>query len=244
MQKQFFALTSGLLLLIFSTQSSYCEQSSGPKDYEFPPVFNAADLLGEVPLSSELYQIQKEVPTDGFLMAFTIDSKFGSFKAHSSAESKTILREIIAIEQLEEMEKSEVFLDGLEKSGKEIGKEVKTLVTEPVDTLKGVGAGIGRFFQRTYRVTKTGVQKIGDKISEEEPVSQGVPINSALPGAKTGEQEFAEEKGLTETSLNIVGNSAINIFGYNEQRRHIAKRLQVDPYTSNPVLSEKLDEVA
>lgn len=213
--------------------------------YESPAILDSADLLNGIPLKGELYQIDREVPTDGFLMKFTVQSDFGTFHLQSPEMVKTLLIEIAAINQLEEVSKSEVFIDGLEKSGKEIGREVTTLVTEPVKTIKGAGSGIGRFFQRTYRTTKTGVQKLGDKVPEEGQVNQvSSDSTSKLPGAAPKDGKESLDSDLAEASMKVTGNTVINIFGYSDQRRQLAKQLQVDPYSTNKVLADKLDEVA
>lgn len=214
-------------------------------NYEESAVLNAVGLLPGVPLKGELYQIDSDVPTDGFLMKFTIRSEFGTFHPQSPDLAKTTLLEISAIKQLDEILKSEVFIEGLKKSGKEIGNEIKTLVTEPVQTAKGIGSGIGRFFHRTYRTAKTGVQKLGDIASEEDSAiqtSQGP--GSKLPGADPKKTDVTSDQSLTEASMKLAGNTAINIFGYSDQRRQLAKNLSVDPYTTNQVLADKLDEVA
>lgn len=213
--------------------------------YEIPAILDAAELLDGIPLKGTLYQIDREVPTDGFLMKFTVQSDFGTFYPKSPEMVATLLIEIAAIQQLEDISKSEVFIDGLKKSGKEIGREVKTLVTEPVKTIKGAGTGIGRFFQRTYRTTKTSVQKLGDKISEEDQANQAAPgSDSKLPGAAPKEGKGSSDTDLAEAGMKMAGNTVINILGYNDQRRQLAKQLQVDPYTTNTVLADKLDEVA
>jgi hypothetical protein len=41
-----------------------------------------------------------------------------------------------------------------------------------------------------------------------------------------------------------TGRAAGEVLGYYDARRGLAKKLGVDPYTTNPVLSKKLDEVA
>jgi len=119
------------------------------------------------------------------------------------------------------------------------------VVTEPVATVKGIGAGIGRFFQRTYRTTKTGVQKLGDKAFEQESEKQAsAKPGSKLPGAVLEENGSSSETNLAVAGLKMTGNIVVNVLGYSEQRRQLAKQLRVDPYTTNKVLAEKLDEVA
>ncbi len=220
-------------------------EAAATTQYETPAVLDASELLDGISLKGDLYQIDSKVPTDGFLMTFTVQSDFGTFHPQSPEMVKTLLVEIAAIKQLDDYSKTDVFIEGLAKSGKEIGNEIKTLVTEPVETVKGMGTGIGRFFERTYRATKTGVQKIGDKVAEDEPVDEVVSgAGSKLPGATSGNAKESSESDLAEASVKMAGNTVVNIFGYSEQRRQLAKQLHVDPYTTNIVLSEKLDEVA
>src|SRR6185369_13629489 len=41
-----------------------------------------------------------------------------------------------------------------------------------------------------------------------------------------------------------VVDATRDVLGYEQVRRELAKKLGVDPYTTNPVLSKKLDEIA
>jgi hypothetical protein len=42
----------------------------------------------------------------------------------------------------------------------------------------------------------------------------------------------------------MAGKTTADAFGYDDQRRKLAKQLRVDPYTTNRALTEKLDEIA
>ncbi len=234
-----------IIAVIVLAQFMHLNVVAATIDYETPAVLDASELLDGIPLKGDLYRINSKVPTDGFLMTFTVQSDFGIFHPRSPKLVKTLLVEIAAIKQLDEYSKSDVFLEGLKKSGKEIGNEIKTLVTEPKETVRGMGTGIGRFFERTYRATKTGVQTLGDKAAEDEQVNQvASDQESKLPGATTSDTKVSSESDLAEASVKMAGNTAVDIFGYSEQRRQLAKKLRVDPYTTNIALSEKLDEVA
>ncbi|MDM8556628.1 hypothetical protein QUF75_18025 [Desulfococcaceae bacterium HSG7] len=234
----FFSLVS----LLLAPQAGLAQSGSV---YEIPPVLDAAELLKGEPLTGEHFVVDRRVPTDGFLMTFTVQSEFGVFHPRSPDLLAVTLVEIAALVQLEKIYKSELFVKGFKKSGKEIGQELKTVVTKPVQTVKGIGAGVGRFFQRTYRTTKTGVQKLGDKAFEQEPEEQAsANPGSKLPGAVPKENGSVSETNLAVAGLKMTGNTVVNILGYSEQRRQLAKQLRVDPYTTNKVLAEKLDEVA
>jgi hypothetical protein len=42
----------------------------------------------------------------------------------------------------------------------------------------------------------------------------------------------------------MSGKVAAAAFGYDDQRRRIARELGVDPYSTNPVLTKMLDDIA
>src|SRR5262249_33814495 len=57
----------------------------------------------------------------------------------------------------------------------------------------------------------------------------------------------APDKGAMEKAGDVsgrIGTATINALGYEEERRHLAKKIQADPYTTNPILSEKWTDVA
>jgi hypothetical protein len=62
-----------------------------------------------------------------------------------------------------------------------------------------------------------------------------------LGGASIGKAASRNGAGAAAARL---GSVTIDVLGFEEERRHLAKRLDVDPYTTNPVLAEKLTDVA
>ena len=200
--------------------------------YEDPPVLNAKDHLPAKFFKDDRYKIDPKVPTDGFLAEYTLTSKFGTFKAKGPGRVAILINEIIALYKLEDLENSDEFQAGAKKAATDTGESVKTWVDKPIETAKGIPEGVGRFFQRTYRAAKTGVQTLGD-------VKQG-----HKPGTETASGQDAGALELASAALKRLGQVTVDAFGYDEARRTLAKHLQVDPYTTNPVLTQKLDEVA
>ena len=214
--------------------------------FETPPVLKASQILPEnVKQQGERYKIDEEVPTDGFLMAFTIHSDFGNFVARSPEMLEQRLVEIGALGQLEQVSQSDAFVAGLKDSAKQLGKQVIDVVSAPVETMKGIPAGIGGFFARVSRGAKTGYQQLGD-IQEQEKQTEPTPkgLGASLPGKP--EQGTAKRDKMTveEASLRMTGQVTANAFGYDDQRRRIAREVRVDPYSTNPVLTKKLDQIA
>src|SRR5206468_9453745 len=87
-----------------------------------------------------------------------------------------------------------------------------------VDTITGMPVSIGRFFDRVT----LGAESIA---------------SAATAPDKSGMEKTAD---VSER----IGTVTINALGYEEERRHLAKKLQVDPYTTNPILSKKMTDVA
>jgi hypothetical protein len=199
----------------------------GQTAYETPPVLRAADLAPADLLKGPRFQVDQRVTTDGLLARFTIKSDFGPFEARGPGMLAIRVAEIRALDILSRVEKSDVFKKSLEASAKRTGQSLATVVTHPVETVKELPEGVGRFFERVGRGAKTGAQKAGDFIAEK----QGQP-----GGASSGDVATVAGQAATD-----VGESVI---GYDDARRRVAKALGVDPYTTNPVLGKKLDEVA
>lgn len=214
--------------------------------FEAPPLLQAADLLPDKLLQGPRHRIEPEVPTDGFLTWFTLRSDFGDFKASSPRMAAVRVNEIEALAELEKLSKSEVFAEGLKRSAQEFGGEVKQLVTHPKETLSGVPEGVGRFFKRVKRGATTGFQKLGD-LKQDDPESGAVipGPGSKLPGAGSGDpQTAAGSMGTGEATARMAGKTTADVFGYDDQRRKIAKQLRIDPYTTNGILADKLNEIA
>jgi len=186
------------------------------------------------------------VPSDGFLTRFTIESDYGVFEATSPALALTRIREIAALAELEKFESEDLAKDGFKHSAERLKESFQHLADDPEGTLKGVPKGVGRFFNRVGRAAKTGYQTIQDRRAEPDIPTAVLPgPGSRLPGPPlTGPEPAANQAGSAEVAAKLAGRTAADIFGYSEQRREIAKRLEVDPYTDNPVLAKRLDEVA
>jgi len=213
--------------------------------FETPPTLKTGEVLPAKLFIGKRYVIEDKVPTDGFLMKFTIDSDFGTFIARSPEMAETRIKEIDAMDRLEKVSKSDAFVAGLKASGRQFGQQIGQLIENPKETVKGIPEGVGRFFDRVGRGAKTGYQKLGDMKEQEKQT--GPP--PAGPGALLpGEPEPTGAKGakmtVEEATLRMTGKVTADAFGYDDQRRRIARELGVDPYSTNPVLTKMLDDIA
>ena len=132
-----------------------------------------------------------------------------------------------ALDVLSKAETTDIFQKALQASLERTGQSLMTAATHPVDTIKGVPAGIGRFFERVSRDVTTGMQKVGDAVQQRQ-------------AQKAAGQRDSD---LSEAVLEGAATVGQSVFGYDDLRRRLAKYC-VDPYTTNSILARKLDKAA
>ena len=198
-------------------------------------------VFHEVAIKGDNYSVAPSVPTDGFLTRAVIDSEFGEFVALGPGMLEIRLHEIDALVKLQTFEASDEFQRGAKESAQEKLSGLKQVYEKPKEAAAGISAGVSRFFKRSYRATKTGVQTINDVVHDRTPGSiEGA--GAKLPGNQQS-QALPDSESKYKKAAKASGSTAVNILGFDDSRRKLAKRLGVDPYTTNPVLDEKLDEV-
>lgn len=219
---------AGLLLLALPLSA----QEPGPSAFETPPTIAASDVLTSELIRGPRFTVAETVPTDGWTARFTLRSDYGPFEAAGTELLKTRIEELDAIATLDEIRKTSVFAESAKKAAVKPVRAVKAVIDEPVETAKALPAGVGRFFKRTYRKVRKGVQNAKDAKSDADARARGEEVPAAQ-GPDAG-----------QTTGRKVGSVAKDVFGWNSARRQWARQLGIDPYTTNPVLSERLDDVA
>ena len=205
-----------LTLLLVSVGTADVET---PHAFESPPILRAEDLAPATLLNGKDFHVDDAVPTDGLTADFTIRSDVGIFQAHGLEMLRIRIAEIPAIVELQQTSKTKVFAQSVAKNAARPVAAAGQMVMHPVDTVKGLPDGVGRFFGRVG----LGAQKIKEAATEPEESSAS---------EKAGE---VANRGVQTTR---------DVFGYEQERRELAQKLHVDPYTTNPVLSKQLDDFA
>jgi hypothetical protein len=162
--------------------------------------------------------VEDRVPTDGYMGHFTLQSEFGVLRVAGRELLAIRIAELHAIQQLDQTSKTETFLSGAANAAARPVEAAVNIVTDPVGTLESLPGGLSKFFDRVELGTKSVVQ-------------------AATDASKTDQQK-------TEAAAQRVGDITITALGYEQVHRQIAKSLGVDPYTTNPILSKKLTDIA
>ena len=186
--------------------------------FQTPPVLSARELLPPDMLAGAHFQVDDLVPTDGLLGHFTLRSGYGTFVVPGRELLRIRIAELSAIQQLEATSQTQVFLQAAGNAAERPVEAVVSLVTDPVQTIQGIPSGISRFFDRI----QMGAQSI----------------------AKAASDPTKTEQQRTEEAAQRIGSATITALGFEQVRRQLAKGLGADPYTTNPVLSKKLTDMA
>ena len=207
------------------------------QEFETPPLLSARDLLEPHVLEGPHHRVDDEVRNDGAMNHFLIRSDFGELDASSEEMLEIRLREIQALTRLAEISRSAVFADALKTSAMASVDAVKNVVTDPAGTIQGVPGGLGRTFRGLYYKGRKAAHKAGEEIEKrrrESTAAEDDQTNTA-----DGKEGFTTQE-LAERSE----KAAKSFFGYNSALRGLARKLQVDPYTSNPILRGELERLA
>jgi hypothetical protein len=207
-------LFSGWLLFLLPIVGVASAQSA----FEAPPVLSAKHLLPTDMISGPLFRVDDQVPTDGLRALFTLRSDLGTFTVPGQELLKVRIAELAAIKHLNAQSKTDVFLKAAGNAAARPVEAAAHIVSDPVGTAKAIPGGISRFMGRVAAGAET--------------VAKGV----------TDSTKSTDEKA--KETAQRVGDVTITALGFEQVRRQLAKGLGIDPYTTNPVLAEKLTDTA
>jgi hypothetical protein len=205
---------AGAIILV----ASGVAQAQAPSGYEKEPVLNAKDLAAPELLQGPHFTVDPKVPVKGFIARFTIRSPFGKFEAHGLRMLPIRVNEVEAIAKLDELSKTREFAAAVGRAAVRPVTSAANMLARPVETITGLPDGAVRLFGR--------IRLGGERIVEA----------AVAPGQSPVERTAGVSRR--------VGTAAITALGFEQERRNLAQRLGVDPYTTNPILSEKLTNVA
>ena len=189
--------------------------------YETPET-QASALVAPALLSGPDFRVEPTVVWEGIMPRFTINSKYGSWQATGREMLAVRVSEIPAFGELDKVSKSDAFAKSLGDAAVAPIKAAGDLITNPVDTVGNMFSGIGNMVNRAGRTVGNAGQNASD----------GAPKAAGIGNQGPTDQGTAQPGSISDP------------FGYNAQRRDWAKKVKIDPYTSNAALSTKLGDVA
>lgn len=240
------------LVLTFAAgaASAVCTDDCG---FEPEPFLQAAALVQPALLSGPDFHVVPEVQVRGYMADFLIDTKFGPLHAESAQMLAIRVAEMPAIETLDRASRSGAFAAALTQAGTKTGAAVVQVITHPVATVTGLPAGVARYFDKQWELWSGRAQSLSDRTARQfenagdpyqAPSGPMTAGRRALPDDDTSTTAEKKSRVWYARLGSESAREARRYLKYNSQRRAMAKRLGVDPNTSNPLLNDKLDTLA
>lgn len=207
---------------------------NGP--FEAVPRMPSAGLVPELPLTGPGYAVDTDAAIVDYFGQFELRSDVGALTADGSEVLRLRVRELDAVRALDKVTSTEVFTDAVARGVERPANAVQQVATEPKGTLAGLPEGIGRFLVRSARNIK----------------DLALDLNDAAVNARDKDDDAAEEEEEAAAvqerrnarAQKIATSATLNYIGYNKARREIARQVGADPYSTNPLLDERLDRLA
>lgn len=194
--------------LLLSCESAPTERGTLPiltaadtdaaRGYEQPPTLRASELLPPELLRGPHHEVSESVATDGFLHLYEVSSPFGDFEAAGDAHLRALVGEIEALAVLDEISRGQAFATGLREGLRMPFVAAWNLLTDPIDSIRGVPTEAWERIRRTAALAK------GERSELEERELQ------AFLGFEEVKRDVAGRLGTDPYSSNPVLQRALN----------------------------------
>ena len=122
---------------------------------ELMPTLDAPALVPAELLNGASYTVDANARVVGYMGQFTLRAPAGTFSADGTEMLSIRVGELAAIAQLGQLSQTGVFADALAASAMKTGAAIGQAVMNPIETISGIPAGVGRFFQSaTTRISR------------------------------------------------------------------------------------------
>ena len=242
----FLSTISAAVFLFVPAQAS----STAPNEIE--PVLGTTSFVQPALLSGPGFQVDPHVEIRGYMARFTIDTRVGPIEAESVEILHDRIAELPALEALDQLSHSEAFIDAAGESTTKTAKGIGQVLRHPIRTLVGIPTGVARYFGKRLRKIGNQAQSLSDRTARELG-NQGNPYprsDGPMTEAREIDREEAKRKSDNKNHSWYARTGAEaereikRQISYGQVRRELAERLGIDPYTSNPYLRERLDQLA
>ena len=181
------------------------------------------------------WKVAAQAENDGAMNTYRVESRFGTFEARGRNRVATRAKEVEALTELERVSKSDVFVDAVKQSAIGQVETVVSFATKPVETIKGIGSGAKRLFERT----KYQVQEV-----KADAKTEYADYKEAKSEEKTDEQKAAQKDARQDQAQALAKQEALDYLKISGAERRWYATLGVDPYTDNEPLRKTIHSYA
>ncbi len=218
-------------------------------DSEQEAVVDATSLVEPSLLSGPGFSVDPHVELRGYMAHFTLDTRLGPLQAPSVEILAEREAELPALEALDAATHSAAFVHAAGDRLTATGKSLANIALHPLETISGVPRGVARFLrdklvrfgQQAQSLSDHAARRLGSS-GDPYPADIG-PMTDARQG--DAEDQPARKHKTWFTRITSEGERWVKReIKYNSVKRDIARRLNIDPYSSNPYVQERLTSLA
>jgi hypothetical protein len=194
--------------------------AQGAGQFEQPPIINATQLLPESALSGRGFHVEQQVPTNGAMGQYTIVADASVFQDDAGTyrvESLDLLK--IRLSEIPAI----ADLENVSKTG-----VFANALAQSAERPVAAAANMVVHPMDTVTGLPSGIGSLFGRVTMGAGEIASSASNSFGSGKAAGQ----------------AGNATMTALGYDQVRRDLAKKLHVDPYSSDPILTKKLNSVA
>ena len=194
--------------------------AQGAGQFEQPPIINATQLLPESALSGPGFHVEQLVPTNGAMGQYTIVADASVFQDDAGTyrvESLDLLK--IRLTEIPVI----AYLENVSKTG-----VFANALAQSAERPVADAANMVIHPMDTVTGLPSGIGSLFGRVSLGAEKIASTASNSFGSGAAAGQ----------------TANATMTALGYDQVRRDLARKLHVDPYSSDPILTKRLNSVA
>lgn len=179
---------------------------------ELPPVepmptLDAATLAPAALLNGQGYTVDGSVPVVGYMGQFTLRAPAGTFSANGTEMLAIRVAELSQIAKLSQLSQSGVFADALAASAMKTGAAIEQAAMNPIQTISGIPAGIGRFFDSA----STDLARATESSDTSAQQTADAAMNAL--GLNKAKRRIAQQVGADPYTTNPVLAKQLNDLG-------------------------------
>jgi hypothetical protein len=226
--------TLTLLLLLLPAAASAVEPE---------PVLAAAELVEPALLTGPGYRVQSRVELHGLQARFWLDTDWGAFAVDSVELLALRIDELPALEALY----AEGITDALSDTGIDaVLKPLQTtlaLASDPLGSAVRLPAGVLRYLGGRWHKLEDRARKLGDRV-DRALFHDGAPNEQQSDTGSAAADRADSPRPWWDKPVDELGRLLRSQAGHGKARREIAAAFGVDPWTGNPLLRARLDQLA
>lgn len=214
------------------------------------PVLDSAALVQPALLSGPGYRVPAQTRVHGYMARFDLATAYGSLPADSVEMLAVREAELPALEAIDRATRSAAFAHAIAERGRKTGSALWQVLAHPVDTVTGLPAGVARYFSQKWNGWSGRAQRLSDRAARQlgndgDPfaVPDG-PLSAARAPLPDEPASDRKSKAWYARLGSEAGREVKRQLDFAAMRRSLSRELGLDPYTSNPLINARLDDLA